>query len=118
MRLFSTWTHGVLDYLTAGALLALPQATGWGGRASRLLRGAALATLAYSLLTRYELGLLKLLPFKAHLALDAASGALFCAAPLLLPEERRRGALAGLGLFEIGVVLLTEPEPRGARARG
>ena len=70
MKLLSTRTHGVVDYLTAGTLLALPRAMGWGDRVTNLLTGAALGTVAYSLLTRYELGAVKVLPMKAHLALD------------------------------------------------
>jgi hypothetical protein len=101
--------HGILDYLTAGALLALPRALGWGAPATKLVTGAALGTLAYSALTRYELALVKVLPLKAHLALDSASAALFAAAPFLLPAESSgtKRALAGIGLFELAVVLLT-----------
>ncbi|HEU4327916.1 MAG TPA: hypothetical protein VFS21_32570 [Roseiflexaceae bacterium] len=114
MKLFSTKTHGVLDYLTAGGLLVLPRALGWSDKLTTALSIAALGTVAYSALTRYELGLLKTLPMPAHLALDALSGALFCAAPLLLPDEDAgvRGALLGIGLFELSAALLTEPEPK------
>jgi hypothetical protein len=105
----STRTHGILDYLTAGALLALPRALGWSAPVTKLVTGAALGTLAYSALTRYELAPAKVLPMRAHLALDGLSGALFAAAPFLLPAEPQgtRRALTGIGLFELAVVLLT-----------
>jgi len=114
MRFLSTRTHGVLDLLTAGTLLALPRALGWSEKVTRLLTGAAVGTVGYSLLTRYEFGLIKLLPMRAHLALDALSGATFCAAPLLLPDEEDevKQALVGIGLFELAAALGTEPEPR------
>jgi len=112
-RLFTTRTHGVLDYLTAGALITLPRALGWGRGTTRLLTAAGLGTLAYSLLTRYELGLFKVLPMRAHLALDIASGATLMAAPMFLADESTDTAalVMGLGMFEIAAALTTEPWP-------
>jgi hypothetical protein len=119
-KLISTKTHGVIDYLTAGALLALPRALGWGERPTRLLTGAAVGSLAYSLLTRYELGALKLLPMRVHLALDAMSGAALAASPLLLPDEdpEVKATLLALGLYELGVTALTKAEPAGEPGAG
>ena len=117
-RPISTRTHGVLDYLSAGTLLALPRALGWDRTVTGLLTAAGLGTLGYSLLTRYELGLLRVLPMKAHLTFDGLSGAMLAAAPLLLPEESKgvAGALVGLGAFEVAASLLTETEPGGGIA--
>ena len=114
MRFVSTRTHGILDYLSVGTLLALPRLLGWSKDVTRLLTGAAVGTLGYSLLTRYELGAVKTLPMQAHLTLDGMSGALLCGAPLLFPDEDGSvtGALVALGLFELGAALTTETEPR------
>ena len=114
MKLFSTRTHGVLDYLSVVLLPVLPRALGWDNTVTRLLTGSALATLIYSLVTRYELGLVKLLPMPAHLALDGVSGLTLCAAAGVLSDEPRsiRLALLGLGLFEITASLTTETQPR------
>ena len=113
LRFVPTKAHGFLDYLSVATLLAAPRALGWGPRTTKLLTGAAAGTLVYSLLTRYELGLKKVLPMPGHLALDAAGGALFCAAPMLLPEEDGSvgAALIGFGLFEIGAALATRTQP-------
>ena len=113
LRFVSTKTHGVLDYLSLGTLLAAPRILGWGSRVTNLLTGAAVGTLAYSLLTRYELGVLKTLPMPAHLALDGMQGALLCAAPTLLPEEDGSvaAALVALGAFELGAALTTKTRP-------
>ena len=86
MRVISTRTHGVLDYLTGGMLLAAPRLLGLTGvpasaRAFRLAGGGAAL---YSLLTDYELGAVRVLPMPAHLAMDAASGALLASSPWLL----------------------------------
>ena len=72
----STKTHGVLDLVTSGALLAAPRLLGISDvpRAASVLRMAGGGALAYSMLTDYEFGLVKVLPMPAHLAMDAASG--------------------------------------------
>ena len=117
MKLFSTRTHGVLDYASVVLLPILPRAAGWSRPVTTLLTASALATLVYSLLTRYELGPIKLLPMPAHLALDGTSGAALCLAAALLQEEPRavRAFLLGFGLFEIAASLTTETQPRSAR---
>ena len=85
MRIVSTRTHGVLDYLTGAALLAVPKALGLEDvpSSSRALKLAGGGATAYSLLTDYELGVAKLLPMPVHLALDATSGALLASSPWL-----------------------------------
>lgn len=112
VKLFSTKAHGALDYLTAGTLVALPRALGWSDDVTKWLTGMALGTTAYSLVTRYELGLFKWLPFKGHLTLDALNGGLFCMAPLIFPKQDStvKGALVGIGLFELFVTLTSETE--------
>src|SRR4051812_45098498 len=112
MRLISTRTHGVLDYLTAGALIALPRAMGWSRRVTGLLTGAAALHVGYSLVTNYELGLVRLLPMRAHLAMDAVAGAALAAAPLMMDDEpdEVRAALLGIGLFELATTFSTDPD--------
>ena len=82
----STRTHGVLDLVSVGALLAAPRLFGVNDepRAASVLRMAGGGALAYSMLTDYEFGLVKVLPMRAHLALDAASGAFLASSPWLL----------------------------------
>jgi hypothetical protein len=113
MKIIPTKVHGVLDYLTSGALLALPRLLGWSPSVTRMMTGAALGTVGYSGLTNYELGILGLLPMPAHLVLDTLNGALFCAGPLLFPDEDAsvRGSLVGIGLFELAVTLLSQSQP-------
>lgn len=94
MQKISTKTHGMLDYLTGATLLALPKALGLDEvpASARVLRMAGAGAAAYSLVTDYELGALKVLPMPAHLALDAASGALLASSPWLFgfAENGRR----------------------------
>jgi hypothetical protein len=112
----STKVHGVLDYLTAPTLIALPRALGWSKGLTNLLTGSGLGLLGYSMMTRYELGLFKVLPMRRHLTLDAMSGAMLAATPFLpFAKQDRNGTtisiLVGLGAFEIAASLLTQPQP-------
>jgi hypothetical protein len=85
MRVISTKTHGAIDYLTGAGMLAAPSLLGISDElaAARTLRAAGLAATAYSLLTDYEFGLVRVIPMPIHLAMDAASGVLLAASPWL-----------------------------------
>ena len=89
-RPISTMVHGILDYVTAPTLIALPRMLGWGQKVTWLLNGAGVGVLGYSLLTRYELGLVKVLPMKVHLAIDMASGGMLALSPFILLKKRER----------------------------
>jgi hypothetical protein len=85
VQVIPTKTHGVLDFVTVGTLFAAPGLFGLKDvpRAASILRLAGRGAAAYSLLTDYEFGAVKLLPMSAHLAMDAASGALLVSSPRL-----------------------------------
>jgi hypothetical protein len=116
----STKVHGVLDYMTAAFLHTLPRVMGWNRTPTTVLDSAGVAATGYSLLTRYELGAAKVLPMKAHLTLDALSGAALITAACLMDDEddEVRMTIAGLGVFEIAAALLTQTEPDGAASGG
>ena len=83
-RVIPTQAHAVLDYLTGGALVAAPRLLGLNGTtAGKVLDLAGGIATAQSLLTDYELGLVKAIPMRSHLTLDAASGAIVAASPWL-----------------------------------
>ena len=105
----STKVHGILDYMTAGFLFALPRAMGWDKTVTRLIDMAGVSATAYSLFTRYELGLVRVLPMKAHLTMDALSGAAFLGASAMLDDEDAevRACLASIGVWEIAAALMT-----------
>ena len=113
MKPISTKVHGILDFATVGTLWTLPQLLRWGGRTKIMLGVAGAGMLGYSLCTRYQYGLVKALPMKTHLLLDYISGATVAALPLLLRDETfiTKLMLAGLGLNEITIAALTEPNP-------
>jgi hypothetical protein len=85
LQIIPTAVHGVLDYVASGVDLVAPKLlrledVPQAALAPRLV-GAAGA--AYSLITDYELGAVKLLPMPAHLALDATKGAFLVSSPWL-----------------------------------
>ena len=117
MGFIPTRVHGVLDYLTAGVLIAAPSLLGFRkqGMQTWLPIALGVGTIGYSLLTDYELGLFKVIPMPAHLALDAANGVLLAASPWLLGfAEEVSAPHLGLGLFEIVVTASSRATPAGA----
>src|SRR5690606_35214072 len=82
--MINTKMHGYIDYLMGVMLIgisflfAIPD-----GVPTTLLIVLGTATIVYSLMTNYELGLVKVLPMKVHLFIDVVSGLLLIAAPWL-----------------------------------
>ena len=111
--------HGVVDY-SAGAFLltAFPRLAGIDGtRAGRQVRTAGAIHAGYSTLTDYPLGIVKLIPFQAHLAIDAV-GALALAATPFVTGQFKRGRSqwvphVALCLFELASLAMTDPTGRG-----
>lgn len=116
-RFLSTRAHGTIDYLSAAMLVAGPRAMGWEPRLVSALDVLAGATVAYSLLTDYELGAVRLVPMPAHLALDGLNAATTLALPRLLGLRDRRiaGCLVAVAAFELAVTLATRTAPEAAR---
>lgn len=116
MRFIPTRAHGILDFVVPAGLMLAPKLLGFdeNKKAAALFRGTALGHLAYSMFTDYETGLVRKLPMRGHLALDAGSAAFLAASPWLLGFA---GSVAAphvvAGLSELGIALTTETEPRG-----
>ena len=112
----STATHGMIDYLTAGALFALPSLLGFSKPLSQAVRMIALKKLAVAAATQHEMGIVKLIPMKQHLAMDVMTGAALCALPFMIEDEddpdAARVALVTMGLMEIAYAPLTDTQPR------
>ena len=111
--------HGVTDYSVGTTLLtAFPRLTGISGTESaRQIRTAGAIHAGYSTLTDYPLGLVKLIPFKVHLGLDAL-GALALAATPFVTGQWQKGARhwvphVALCLFELSSLAISDPTGRG-----
>jgi hypothetical protein len=111
--------HGATDY-TVGTLLTtvFPKLAGIEGTPSaRQIRTAGAVHAGYSTLTDYPLGIVKVLPYKAHLAIDAVGALALAATPFVTGQYTlgRRQWLPHLGLclFELSSLLMTDPTGRG-----
>lgn len=111
-KLIPTRVHGVLDYVFGVMYIALPLLLNWPQPAAGILMALGAGVLLYSILTRYELGLIKVLPMPTHLAFDLLGGLLLIAAPLLgLVDESVRGWFWVLGAVELIITLLSDTQP-------
>lgn len=111
--------HGVTDYTVGATLLTVfPRLAGIEGtRSARQIRTTAAVHAGYSTVTDYPLGVLKLIPFKAHLAIDAI-GALALAATPFVTGQYKRGRRqwvphVALCLFELASLAMTDPTAKG-----
>jgi hypothetical protein len=111
--------HGVVDYSAGTFLLtAFPKLAGIEGtRSARQVRTAAAIHGGYSTITDYPLGVVKLLPYQAHLAIDALGALALAATPFVTGQytKGRRHWLpqVGLCLFELASLAMTDPTGRG-----
>lgn len=111
--------HGVADY-TAGTTLmtVFPRWAGIEGTESaRQIRRAGAIHAGYAMLTDYPLGVVKVIPYQAHLAVDAV-GALALAATPFVTGQYKKGAKhwvphVALCAFELGSLLMSDPTGRG-----
>ena len=85
-RVIPTGVHGALDYAASGFNLVFPTLLGLkdSPAASLMPRLAGGVGTEYSLVTDYELGVVRAIPMPVHLTLDAAKGALLASSPWLL----------------------------------
>jgi hypothetical protein len=99
----SSRLNGLLDYAVALILFIAPWFLGYADHAvTPVSRALGAALLFYSLSTKYELGIIKMIPLQVHLFLDLGTGGLLAAAPI---HFNIRG-LPGMVFFILGVSML------------
>jgi hypothetical protein len=110
--------HGMLDYAGGIALIAAPWIFGFsdvGGAAVAVPVVLGILILLQSLMTDYELGVVRVIPLRAHLLADVLGGAFLALTPLIFgtTDEGLGGwlphVIVGLALVLAG--LLTQPVP-------
>ncbi|MGJ1411330.1 SPW repeat domain-containing protein [Sphingobacterium thalpophilum] len=116
MKIFSTRTHGYLDYLVGVFLILCPflfhLANDRPEGAVFVVLG--ILTLVYSAITHYELGLVRIIPMNVHLVLDVLSGLFLAVSPWLFDfADIVYFPHVIIGIIEIGVALTTKTRSRG-----
>jgi hypothetical protein len=120
MKFISSKVHGILDYIVAVALFFAPiifgfQSVGGAAVVIPMVLGVILAI--YSLCTQYELGVLKLIDFQYHLAIDVIAAIFLAVSPFLFgfinqaPNAWLPHILVGVAI--VLVVMFSRPVPEG-----
>ena len=114
MRFVSTRTHGFIDYVAGLVIIASPWLFGFadGSAAQWVPVVVGLALLGSSLLTDYELGLVRVIPMPVHLGLDCIAGLLLAVSPWLFGfSDRVWLPHVVLGAFEVMASFITRTVP-------
>ena len=110
VRFLPAWFHAIADYAVGALLIVVALAVGGstGAVATGVVVGAVV--LAVSMLTRYPLGVLRVLPFTVHSAGDYLAAALLVAAPFALnfiDGDRALGVfyvVAGIAVLAVSLI--------------
>ena len=124
VRLLPAWFHAVADYAVGALLIIVAVAVGGsdGAVGTGVVVGATV--LVVSMLTRYPLGVVKVLPFTVHSAGDYLAAALLLGAPWALDFSSGDGGLtafyvaAGIAVLAVSLITNYQYNPRRAWAPG
>ena len=111
VRLLPAWFHAIADYAVGLGLIVVAIAVGGsaGAVGAGIVVGATV--LAVSMLTKYPLGVVKVLPFTVHSAGDYLAAALLFASPWALNFHDGDSGLTAFyvvaGIAVLGVSLIT-----------
>lgn len=120
MRFVSKSIHARLDYPVALALIALPFLLGLGASHSLALAISPIvgvAALLLTVFTDHPLGIVRILPYRLHLAVDLVVGLLFLALPFAFGFSGIDAAFYLVnGAAVVFVIGLSKPEEHLASA--
>lgn len=115
MRVIPTRVHGMVDYIVGALLIVAPWLFGFAdGGAEQwvpIILGAGV--ILYSLMTDYELGVMKVIPMSMHLMLDIGGGIFLAVSPWLFgfaDEIWWPHVIVGIGEILAGLMTKTRPE--------
>lgn len=118
MKCIPTKVHGILDYVVAIVLVLAPIPFGFsevGGAAVVVPTVLGIALFVYSLLTKYEWGVFKVLSMPYHLMIDMVAAIFLALSPFLFGfvNEAPNAWLPHVvvGIAVILVVLFSEKQP-------
>lgn len=115
MRFVTKTIHAWLDYPVALALIILPFLLGLGASnplALTISPIVGVAALVLTIFTDHHLGVIRVLPYSLHQAVDLGVGILFLILPLVLGFSGLDAAYYWLnGAAVVTVISLSKPEP-------
>jgi hypothetical protein len=118
VRLLPAWFHAIADYAVGITLIVVAVAVGGTGAAVATGVVVGAVVLIVSMLTRYPLGVAKVLPFTVHSAGDYLAAALLVLAPFVLGFTDTDGGLsafyvvAGIAVLAVSLVTNYQYSPK------
>ena len=120
MRFVTRTIHAYLDYPVAIALMGLPFLLGLGSShvlALYISPVVGVAAFLLTVFTDHHLGIVRILPYRFHLAVDLSVGVLFLALPFAFGFSGLDAAYYWLnGAAVVAVIALSKPETATATA--
>jgi len=117
IRFITKNMHAAIDYPVAALLIGAPFLLGLGESnptAKWLSVVVGVAALLLTILTNHKTGIIRILPYRFHVAVDGAVGVLFLVAPFVFKFEGLDALYYWLNAMAvITVVSLAAPEKRG-----
>lgn len=114
MRFIPTVMHGIADYIVGLVTIGLPFYLDINGMPGAVVTAMGVIVLIYSVVTDYELGVVRFLRIRFHLVLDALFGFAMLSVPLVfdLPGNTSWPFYA-IGVLAIVLVAITEIRATG-----
>lgn len=117
--MISSRTHGYIDYAMGILLIAAPWLLGFadGTAAQWVPVVLGVVMIGQAVMTDYELGMIRAIPFSIHLMMDIGLGIFLAASPWIFGFAGRvYWPHLILGIAEIGVAVMTTKQVASARA--
>jgi SPW repeat-containing protein len=124
IRFVPTKVHGALDYVVGLALILAPnifQFTDVGGPAVLIPRLLGIVLIVYSVFTRYEWGLVRIIGMRYHLMVDFAAALFLAASPFLFGFSNQKlnawlpHVVVGVAVILVVIVSKTQTDTSMAR---
>jgi hypothetical protein len=118
IRLLPAWLHAVADYAVGATLIIAALAVGGSNEAVATGVVVGAVVLAVSMLTKYPLGVVKVLPFSVHSAGDYLAAALLLISPFALDFNNSDTGLtafyivAGIAVLAVSLVTNYQYSPK------
>jgi hypothetical protein len=118
VRLLPAWFHAIADYAVGSLLIIIALAVGGSDEAVATGVVVGATVLAVSALTKYPLGIKRVLPFTVHSAGDYLAAALLVVAPFALDFTDGDGGLsafyvaAGIAVLAVSLVTNYQYSPK------